>query len=124
MRYDPNQAVDAKEWLELDEGERIALAEDYHRRAKLKAPNENLHAVIHAIVENQVALGAGYPVAVKLRQLMDEGLNRHDAVHAIGSVLSKRIFEVMGGGGGDDLNAPYLKDLAKLTAKKWLASGQ
>jgi hypothetical protein len=124
MRYDPNQAVDAEAWLELDEGKRIVLAEDYHQRAKLKAPNKKVHAVIHTIVENQVALGGEYPAAAKLQQLMDEGLNRHDAVHAIGSVLAEHLFEVMRGGGGDDLNAPYLKDLAKLTAKKWLASGR
>jgi hypothetical protein len=124
MRYDPNLAVDAETWLELDEGERIVLAENYHRRADLKAPNEKLHAVIHTIVENQAALGGEYSVAAKLQQLMDEGLNRHDAVHAIGSVLAEHMFEVMGGGGGDDLNGPYLKDLAKLTAKKWLASGE
>ena len=30
---------------------------DYHRRAKLKLENLELHAMTHVVVENQVALG-------------------------------------------------------------------
>jgi hypothetical protein len=123
MRYDPDRELDVEAWIDLDEGERIVIAEDYHRRARVKVPDVKVHAIIHTIVENQVALGDEYPVAAKLQHLMDEGLNRHDAVHAIGSVLAEHMFEVMRGG-ADDLNGPYLKDLAKLTAKKWQSMGQ
>ncbi len=123
MKYAPNRKLDTKAWLDLDEGERIGLVEDYHRRIRANLPNAKIHAVVHTIVENQVALGDGYPVAAKLQQLMDERLDRHEAVHAIGSVMAERLFKVMQGG-GNDLNEPYLKDLAALTAKKWLASTQ
>jgi hypothetical protein len=46
----------------------------------------------HVIVENQVALGEAYPVQSVLLRLMEEGLDRHDAIHAIGSVLAERLF--------------------------------
>jgi len=36
--------------------------EAYHRRARIRLPNEKVHAVIHAIVENQIALGDELPV--------------------------------------------------------------
>jgi hypothetical protein len=34
MRYDADKAPDPKEWLELDEYERIHLVIDFHKRAK------------------------------------------------------------------------------------------
>jgi hypothetical protein len=57
QRYDPLKAPDPQEWLALDEQERIALAQDYHRRARIRLPNATAHATAHAIVENQIALG-------------------------------------------------------------------
>ena len=126
MRYDPNREVDSKAWLELDEEKRIDLALDYHKRARVELPNAKVHAVVHTVVENQAALGDEYPVAEKLRQLMGEGLSRHDAIHAIGTVLMQHVFDVMqdSAKANGDLNEPYIRDLATLTAKKWLASGQ
>jgi hypothetical protein len=124
MRYDPNREPGRKAWLAVDEDARIDLAVDYHRRARIKLPNAKVHAVIHAVVENQVALGGDYPVSEKLQQLIGEGLSRHDAIHAIGSVLMLHLLEVMQDRAEGDLNEPYLRDLAALTAKKWLASGQ
>ena len=41
----------------MDEGERLALVETYHRRVGDEPPNEQVHAIVHVIVENQVALG-------------------------------------------------------------------
>ena len=119
MRYDPDRELDAKAWLELDEGERAILVEDYHRRARIKLPNVKVHAALHAVVENQIALGGDYPVAETLERLMGEGLDRHDAVHAIGSVLVEHLFEIMQGRGGGGINEAYVRDLARLTAKKW-----
>ena len=123
MRYDPDREIDGKAWLALDEGERMVIVEDYHRRARIKLPNERAHGVMHTIVENQVALGGDYPVAGTLDRLMGEGLGRHDAIHAIASVLIVHIHDVMQGRGEGDINEPYIRDLAVLTAKKWRNSG-
>ena len=86
-RYDPLKAPDPKEWLSLDEQERIDLVQDYHRRARVELPNATGHAIAHVIVENQIALGDELAVERTLNRLVAEGLDRHDAIHAIGSVL-------------------------------------
>ena len=93
MRYDPLRTPDAEQWLDLDEMERMDLVADYHRRARIKLPNPRLHATLHVIVENQILLADETPVAATLERLLAEGLDRHDAIHAIASVLSGAMFD-------------------------------
>jgi hypothetical protein len=51
---------------------------------------------------------------------MKEGLDRHEAIHAIGSVLSEESFVVMSGQeAGEDLNTDYIEKLKSLTADSW-----
>jgi hypothetical protein len=74
----------------------------------------------HVVVENQVALGEATPVPTTLDRLMDEGLDRHEAIHAIGSILMSIIFDaVRNTDDGDDINEKYSRELAKLTAAGW-----
>ena len=119
MRYDPDQKLDVEAWLSLDEDERMNLVMDYHRRACIKLPNARLHAAAHTIVENQAALGTGYAVAGTLERLMNEGLDRHEAIHAIGSVLMGNILDLQHGRLKGDLNQVYIRELAQLSAEKW-----
>ena len=122
-RYDPNKPVDPEEWMALDEGEREYLVEQYHRKKRIKMPNSQMHAAIHVIVENQVALGREIPAQKTLARLMREGLNRHDAVHAIGSVLAGHMFDLIKQCPSDqDVNAVYYHQLEELTAEGWLNS--
>ena len=55
--YDPDTSRNPADWLETDEGDRIEMVSSYHRRKKIRLPNARLHAVIHVVVENQLALG-------------------------------------------------------------------
>jgi hypothetical protein len=87
QRYDPLKAPDPEQWLALDEQERIELARDYHRRKGIRLLNATLHATAHAIVENQIALGDETPARRTAQRLMDEGRDRHEAIHAVGMVL-------------------------------------
>jgi len=120
MKYDPQRAPDPKTWLALDEEERIVLVLQYHRRARVRVPNSRLHATIHVIVENQVALGDEIPVRRTLERLRAEGLDRHDAVHAIGSVTAKHIYDLLKEGPpAGDPNEPYWAELENLTAEGW-----
>ena len=57
LRYDPRKHIDSDAWLVLDESERKLVFVRYHRRQRIRLPNETVHALIHLIVENQVALG-------------------------------------------------------------------
>jgi hypothetical protein len=120
MRYEANEQPDSESWLELDETERIDLAIDYHRRTKVQLENAELHAMTHVVVENQIALGEATPVVATLNRLMDEGLDRHEAIHAIGSILMSIVFDAVHKiDEGDDMNARYSRELATLTARDW-----
>jgi hypothetical protein len=120
LKYDPHGDLKPESWLALAESERIDSVVRYHRRQGIRLPNGTMHALIHVIVENQVALGDKYPVKSVLSRLMAEGLDRHEAVHAIGSVLTGQFFDaVKQKSSGTDLNAQYLDELNQLTAAGW-----
>jgi hypothetical protein len=120
--YDPDTSRPSADWLQTDEGERIELVSSYHRRKKIHLPNAQLHAVIHVVVENQLALGEEV-VGETLARLQREGLSRHDALHAIGSVLAADLYELMqeSSEATGDAHRRYLERLRKLTAKNWRA---
>jgi len=118
-KYNPLNAPDPAEWLAMDEGERMALVQEYHRRAKIRLPNQLVHAAIHSAVETQIA-GREVPAREALERLMIEGLDRHDAVHAIGSVLAGHMHKLMTHSeSSSEPNADYCRELATLTAAKW-----
>lgn len=117
--YDPDIAPDPETWLALSEAERLRLVSDYHDQAGDELPNIQLHAAIHAVVENQLA--EGYVPAVEaLERLMRDGLSRHDAIHAIGSVLAEHIWtQTRGNGPAAWPGDAYEQALRTLTAGIW-----
>ena len=123
QRYDPLEAPDPEEWLALDEQKRIDLARDYHRRARIRPPNVKVHASVHAMVETQIALGDETPARRTAQRLMDAGLDRHEAIHAVGWVLIQFISDLMDTPEFDtDPNAPYFAALERLTVEDWRRS--
>jgi hypothetical protein len=103
-------------WLEADEGERTEMVYRYHKRRRLRAGNLRLHAVIHTTVENQLAEAhAGARAA--LERLVGEGLDRHEAIHAIGSLVARHIHRSLRGVVIND--GEYDKELAELTVESW-----
>jgi hypothetical protein len=121
MRYDPANAPDASVWLEADEGERLEAVLRYHKRAKERAGSLRAHSAIHAAVENQLAEGLDAAVRA-ISRLVPEGLDRHDAVHAIGSVVAKQIYGLLKERRPHD-SAEYARLLDELTAESWRKSG-
>jgi hypothetical protein len=121
-RYDPNHAPNPEQWLALDEQERILLVEKQHRAARIKLPNAKGHAIFHAIVENQIAEGLDSVVRAMTR-LAGQGLSRHEAIHAITSVLAGQIHGLLGGEIDEaHSTAVYNAAVERLTAKDWLQS--
>ncbi len=119
--YDPLNAPDPDEWQSMDEDECINLVIEHHRRGSVELPNEQLHAAIHVIVENQIALGDEIPTQATMERLIREGLDRHDAIHAVGSVLVNSMHELL----GEDNAAPSANEwlcgeLNNLKAAEWL----
>ena len=122
-RYDPDKAPDPAGWLAGDEARRIELVSSYHRRAGVRLPSLRGHSTLHVIVENQLAT-AEAAVVETLERLQGEGLTRHAAVHAIGSVLLEHLNWLMQEAEAPsdvEPNARYFKRLERLTAAGWLA---
>jgi hypothetical protein len=108
------------EGLATDEMERIELVRRFHRRARIVLPSERAHAAFHVVVEDQVAMGEETPVAATLDRLIREGLDRHEAVHAIASVLAGQLWEAL----ESDKTAvgSFYDEVARLSARQWLES--
>lgn len=75
--------------------------------------NPFLHVHIHVAVENQLRGGDPPEVSVVLGELQRKGIDRHEAIHMIGSVLINEIHEIMGTHRPFD-RARYLKGLDEL----------
>ncbi|WP_245763382.1 hypothetical protein [Paraburkholderia diazotrophica] len=119
--YNPDSAPEPDSWLELDEQERIVLVEAWHRAAHVKLPNVTAHAAFHAVVENQIAMNLD-PVIRAMHRLTKAGLTRHDAIHAIGSVVAEHLFDILNTGQSDDVDASqarYLAAVERLTVASW-----
>lgn len=118
--YDPLNAPDPDEWQSMDEDERITLVMEHHREAGVELPNEQLHAVVHVVVENQIALGDEMSAQATLERLMREGLDRHEAIHAVGSVLVDFVQALICNDAAPAANERYNDELKKLEAAEWL----
>jgi hypothetical protein len=100
----------------------MLLVEDYHRRARIELPDVAVHATIHAAVENQLASN-DEPVGRALARVMKQGLSRHDAIHAIGSVVAIQIYDALTlKETPATLRARYYAAIERLTAAEWLNS--
>src|SRR5437867_4459205 len=120
-RYDPEVAPDSKKWLALDDGERALLVEQYHQDARIVLPKRarSLHAMIHTVVENQLALADQTIVRGTLERLMRDGLVRHQAVHAIGSVLIEYVHDLLHSKmPSTNDHAPYYAALRQLSPER------
>jgi hypothetical protein len=122
MRYDPEKTPNPKQWLSLDEHERLRLVSDAHLKVQFNSGAETVHSTLHVVIENQLASGAPAVVAQALQRLMKEGLTRHDALHAIASVLAEHVYAAVQpdtAGSAGPLSVAYETAVANLTAEAW-----
>ena len=118
MRYDPLIAPDPGAWLALGEGEQLATVLRDHEREEVEEGRFRMHAVIHSGIETQLAEGHTSACAA-LARLLDAGLDRHEAVHALGSVLASHIHRTMK---RKEFECDqYNGDLDELTVESWHA---
>jgi hypothetical protein len=121
MKYDPSVEPDTSEWMKADEVERIHSVEDFHREARIKIPNEQAHAIIHAIVETQIAIGVPAVLAA-MQRLRSEGLDRHESVHAVGTLLAQFLHKIVSEKAEavpEVTNEMYANALKSLTVSWW-----
>ena len=122
LRYRALENPDPHEWKNADESERLEAVVRHHAEEPDELPNERLHASIHVVVEDQFALGDDTPVAAAIQRLINEGLDRHDAIHAVGAVLSKYLWSVLGNSNeppAANWSEEYFDEVRELTAAKW-----
>lgn len=120
--YDPEKPPIPSVWLGLDEAERIKLIQDYHEANQVPLSDVRAHSVFHAIVENQAAMTEDDTVRQALARLIREGLSRHDAVHAVATVLADHMHALHSDPGNTERNnQTYLDAVRELTAAAWLS---
>lgn len=119
-KYDPNRAPDPARWLAGDQSQLMDIIERYHRRERIELPKPRLHATIHLIVENQIAMGDELPVAATVQRLVRDGLGRHEAIHAVMWVLTRYLTETMRTQTEMDQEA-YNQEIRELTEERWRA---
>jgi hypothetical protein len=119
--YDPSVDPDPQAWLALDEMVRMLVVEQAHRDVDFgDEASPRAHALAHVMVETDLAQADG-PTRAALERLRREGLDRHEAVHAIGGVLMWHVHEVLAKHIDDRAVSDriYHAALEKLTAESW-----
>jgi hypothetical protein len=117
MRYDPEVAPDPVEWLASAEADRLDAVRRHHQRARHDSGGPQLHAAIHVAVETQLA--ERHPAATDaMSRLVADGLRRHEALHAIGSVVAAEMFDIVKSKRTHDPEG-YSRKLQRLTAAAW-----
>jgi hypothetical protein len=84
---------DSDDWLELDEAQRLARVEEAHARdGSQVGENARVHAAMHVIVENRLAMKDDAVVAAYDR-LRAAAVSRHETIHALASVVAAQLFD-------------------------------
>lgn len=78
-----------------------------------------LHLAIHAVVETQVLEGNPAGTASTLDRLVREGLDRHEAIHAVGAVASEEVLACLSDPSKRYDEKRYIARLEALTARGW-----
>jgi hypothetical protein len=118
--YNPAKSIDSVEWLDLGEAERIDLVQMFHEELEDEMPDDalSIHATVHVVVENQIAMGVEL-VPETIAKLTRQGLDRHEAIHAIGAIITEDIFDIVNGNIQEFSAKKYRRKLEKITAKRW-----
>ena len=116
--YDPEVGPPPADWLAMNEDDRTSLVEAYHRSRQIRLPQPRLHAALHVVVENQVALGESVVVEA-LARLQAHGATRHEGLHALGHVVAEHIQSLMKAGPNPspELHVSYLERVRQLGVK-------
>lgn len=120
LEYDPEADPDPEGWLAADEAERVLAVRRAHEGLEM-GESPNLHATTHVIVENLLASGEVPGARIGFARLLEEGMSRHDAIHALGSTVAGEIFGMLKGSTEIDPRA-LSQSLAATSASEWLAS--
>lgn len=118
--YDPAVAPDPAAWLALDQPARIAAVAEFHREHRIEIPRKDrvMHSAVHAIVETQIASDDPPEVGAAMARLTSAGMDRHEALHALGATLARHMFALSRNeDAGADGHAKYREAVAALESR-------
>jgi hypothetical protein len=125
--YDPDIEPNPEAWLELFESDRLELVMEFHAQleddledTEDEIPNMEMHCGMHVVVENQLAMDSP-PLARKtMSRLMEAGVSRHDAMHAIANAMTQEMFLMLK---SDEMfnEERYEKALQELDPSDWIS---
>lgn len=75
--------------------------------------NPYLHVQIHMMIETQIATARPPEVSVTVERLRDGGMTRHEAIHAVGKVLTLEMHHAIRGQRPVDVDS-YVRSLCQL----------
>ena len=118
--YDPSKQLNSDEWLDLEESERISLVRIFHEALDddLLEDAIEMHTMFHVIVENQLAEKVEL-IPETIAKLTRQGLDRHEAIHAIAAIVSEDIFDLWKENKNEFSPKQYRRKLENITAKRW-----
>ncbi len=124
--YDARVAPDPLAWRALGEQERLDRVTRFHELVLApgkRPPSMARHAGMHVLVENQLADDAPPAARRALERLMRDDLSRHDAVHAIGWLLTETLKQALAEQRPVDERA-YAEALEQLSPESWLRAAR
>jgi hypothetical protein len=118
--YDLDGGKHQEFWSEIDDDERNEIVQKAHLRGRHPwGASLHLHAAMHVVVENQIALGEPPIVRATVERFRKAGVPRHEAIHAVGSVLAQQVFETQRRLRPIPAGA-YERNVAALDPKEWM----
>jgi len=94
---------------------------EFHSLRRIRLPDLRAHATLQAVVEAQIAMQVDSVVRA-MDRLKKQGLDRHDALHAIAAVLAAYLNELFKERIPPSVpgeTSPYDSALDLLTARRW-----
>jgi hypothetical protein len=96
-KYNSDRGPTQAFWEQLSEEEQIRAIATHHRLRSISLPDPRLHALSHLMAEQQLASGEVPAAQATLDRLIEEGLDRHEALHAVAWVLTSLMNEIAAG---------------------------
>jgi hypothetical protein len=121
VKYDPNEAPPPSTWLAASEEARLEAVLQSHERGGARPKAARLHAAFHVMAETQIAEGLA-PTVRAMARLLEGGLERHEALHAIGAVAAEQVYGTLKNGAFDA--KAYEVSLDALSAESFRRSSE
>lgn len=119
VAYDAEAGPDEDAWMAADEQERIEAVREYHDALDHHPAAESMaaHAMIHAVVETQIAMEDPPETREKMEELVEAGVDRHAAIHALAAPVAHVVYGVAQGDDDQEFNDLVAQKVSAVTVQ-------